>query len=214
MLVSRRPLALDDGAQRLIISTTYPTAQAIGDMIGGSMLTTRISDEIHRQAPVSIAPMTRPWSADNTMSHTDRMVQQSAALDAAAAQAGDDGTKLVDNLGKDWTLTRRNWLPPAGTGVEKPAGQSGSRHNGANFGWYLAGSGSHSPGGAPVIQSVGLRHDMNHADYSQLLRYVKSDSIAIDGAPISYAAALADPAISPLIQDEGGTLSSDRHPDL
>lgn len=209
-LVSREPLALRQGANRLYVSTTFDTAQAIGDMIGGAMLTTRISDEIHRQAPVKIPPMTRNWYADGTMGKTGRMIEQSAALVSAVASGGSD---LKSNMGKDWVLTRRNWPPPAGTGVESPQGASGSRHNGANFGWYMAGA-SKSPGGEGVIQSIGLMHDRAHADYSQLLRYVKRDSITVDGAPVSYAAALADPALSALLQDEGGTIPSDRHPDL
>ncbi|MDM7992352.1 MAG: hypothetical protein QUS11_03490 [Candidatus Fermentibacter sp.] len=209
-LVSREPLALRRGDHRLYVSTTFPTAQAIGDMIGGSMLTTKISDEIQRQAPVKVAPHVRNWSADGTMARTDRMIQQSAAL--AAAVAGRD--ELKSNLGKDWILTRRNWPAPAGTGEDLPAGQKGSRRNGANFGWYLPNAPSRSPGGERVIQSIGLAHDFGHTDYSQLLRYVKRDSITVDGQPVGYATALADPVLSPLLQDEGGILPSDRHPDL
>lgn len=214
MLVSRRALALRaPTGERLIISTTYPTAQKIADALGGAMLTSRISDEVWKHAPTRIAPLARPWSQDGTMAHTDRMVEQSAGLDRRVAQAGDAGG-LVANEGKDWVITRRNWLPPQGTGVDKPEGAKGSRHNGANFGWYLAGSPSHSPGGESVIQSIGLAHDRGHVDYSQLLRFVKRDSVTVDGVPIEYAAALADPTLSPLIQDEGGTMPSDRHPDL
>jgi hypothetical protein len=65
-----------------------------------------------------------------------------------------------------------------------------------------------------VIQSVGLAHDMGHTDYSQLLRFVRPDSLTIDGSSYGYAEALADPSLSNVIQDEGGTLPAARHPDL
>jgi hypothetical protein len=144
------------------------------------------------------------------MSKTFRMIEQSAAIDAkVGSEPG-----LIANEGKDLVLTRRNWPPLMGTGVDAPPGTKGSMHNGANFGWYLSSSPSKSPGGEPVIQSVGLAHSMNHVDYSQLVRLAKRGSLTIDGAPVPIASALADPATSPLLQDEGGTIPSDRHPDL
>lgn len=210
-LVSRRALALHGpSGEHLIVSTTFPTAQAIGDMIGGAMLTTRMADEIWRQAGKRLDPLTRPWSQDGSMSKTSRMIEQSAALQALAGDV--DG--LVANEGKDWVVTRRNWVPPIGTGVEKPETQSGSRHRGANFGWYTPLGSSTSPGGERVIQSVGLAHDMSHTDYSQLLRYVQRNSVTVDGVHVDLDAALADPELSPLLQDEGGTMPADRHPDL
>lgn len=218
MEVSRLPVAIRRGDRRVLVSTTYPTAQAIGDLLGGSMLTTKMSDEIWRQSPAKIPPLTRPWSQDGTMSSTRRMIEQSDTLyqkvAQAEAQGGPEvGARPFPNLGKDWVLTTRTHLPPAGSGIEKPEGQRGSRHNSANFGWY-APSRSRSPGGESVIQSVGLAHDMGHTDYSQLLRFVKRGSVTIDGRPVDLAAALADPALSALLQDEGGVLPSDRHPDL
>lgn len=219
-LVSRRALAITDGAAgRLIINASMPTAQKIADMIGGALLTTRMADEIWRLADVKIAPLTRPWSQDGTMANTSRMVEQSATLDSKIA---DDGVALVANEGKDWVLTRRWWTPPEGTGIEKPEGTCSpkgtvppwcSRHNSANFGWYGAGT-SQSPGGEQVIQSIGLAHDKSHTDYSQLLRYVRTDSVTIDGASVDLEQALADPALSSALQDEGGTLPGIKHPDF
>jgi hypothetical protein len=209
--VSRRALALADGTNKLIVSTTYRTAQKIADMIGGALLTTRISDEIAKQAPTLVlnsagVPPSQNWVTDGTMSKTGRMYEQSNFLEKKVAGA----QGLVANEGKDWVLTRRFWPPPAGVG-------SGGKpySNSANFGWYYnppMGS-SHSPGGASVVQSIGMVHDMNHADYSQLLRFVRPD-LTIDGQPWDYAAALADPSVSAAIQDEGGTMPAARHPDL
>lgn len=204
VLVSRRALALYDGTNRLIVNMSYNSAQKAADLLGAAMMTTKIADEIQKQAPVKIAPITQTWSQDGTMSKTDRMVEQSGYIDKAVGSTDE----LVSNEGKDWVITRRFWVPPQGTG------NAGQVHNSANFGWYLPSSKSTSPGGMHVIQSVGLTHNRAHTDYSQLLRFVQPDSLLIDGKLHKWADVLADPALSALIQDEGGTVPSSRHPDL
>lgn len=212
LLVSRRAFALNNGSDRLIISMTYKGAQKVADMIGGALLTTRISDEIKKQAQKVVmnsagVPPSQNWVTDGTMGKTTRMYEQNNFLQGKVG--GADG--LVANEGKDWVVTRRFWMPPAGLG---PGNKS--PHNSANFGWYYdppSGT-SKSPGGASVVQSIGMVHDMNHADYSQLLRFLKPDSLTIDGQPWDWATALADPTVSKYIQDEGGTMPGARHPDL
>jgi putative peptidoglycan binding protein len=214
ILVSRRALALSDGTNRLTVNASFNTAQKIADMIGGAMLTTRIADEMWRQAGTRLGILNKSWNTDSpvTGGKTDRMYEQSNDIAQKLAQKGDSGG-IVANEGKDWVLTRRFWNPPAGVNPSTAGqGATGSPHNAANFGWYPGGS--KSPGGEPLIQSVGLAHERTFTDYSQLLRFVKPDSLTIDGVPYDYAAALSDPALSGIIQDEGGTLPAARHPDL
>ena len=223
--VSRRALALSDGTHRLIVSTSFNTAQKVADMIGAAMGTTRIWDEAHRHAGTKIQPQTRSWNTDSpvTGGNTDRMYEQSNAVNAKVAQAGDSG--FVDGEGKDWVITRRFWNPPAGTNPNQtPANTVGSPHNSANFGWYSDLAGLKSPGDQntaaggkteKVYQSIGLAHDRDaFQDYSQYLRFVDPNSLEIDGVPRDWGAALADPTVSKYIQDEGGTIPSSRHPDL
>lgn len=208
VMVSRMPLMLSDGSSRLVVNATYPTAQKLADLLGGALLTTRVSDEIQKQADKKITPATKPWQGagtDNSGSKTSRMYDQSADL-LARTDGGSGG--LLSNLGKDWVVTRRFWVPPAGTG------SAALVHHSANFGWYAPGTGSVSPGQVSVIQSVGLTHDMGHTDYSQLIRLLDPTSLTIDGQARDWGAALADPALSALLQDEGGTIPSPRHPDL
>lgn len=217
VLISRRALALKDGANRLAISTTYKTSQQIADMIGGALMTTRIADEAAKKAHggggfvvmnSAGVPPSQPWSQDGTMGKTTRMYEQSNFLDK---KIGGAAQGFVWNEGKLWVITRRFWPPPQGVGSGgKPYSHS------ANFGWYYfpAMGNSKSPGGMSVVQSIGMVHDMNHADYSQLNYFVKPNSLTIDGTWWDWAAALADPTVSKYIQDEGGTLVSPRHPDL
>lgn len=199
--VSRRALALYDGASRTIVSLSFANAQKVADMLGGVMLTTRAADEIAKQAALKIAPKVQNWAADGSMAKTYRLLEQSMEL---AQEVGDFGG-LVANEGKDWVLTARWWTDP------DPA----KRHNAANFGWYGGPfAKSTSPGGATVVQSIGLVHNKAHVDYSQLLRFMREGSLYVDGSPMSIAAVLADSNLSSLLQDEGGTIPQPRHPDL
>lgn len=219
--VSRRAFALDNGTARTTISMTYPGTQKVADMIGGALLTTRISDEIFKAAKnggkvvmnSAGVPPSQKWQGsgtDETGSDTKRIYDQSNFLEQKVGGA----SGLVANEGKDWVITRHFWQPPQGLG---PTSAGKSLHNAANFGWYYdppVAQSSHSPGGLSIIQSVGMTHNMNHVDYSQLLRFVQLGSLTIDGQSWDWAAALADPTVSKYIQDEGGTLVSPRHPDL
>jgi hypothetical protein len=217
VLVSRRAFALNDGTNRLMVSMTYKGQQKLADMIGGAMLTTRIADEIFKAAKASGkvvmnskgVPVSQNWVTDGTMGKTTRMYEQSNYVETRVGGA----QGLVANEGKDWVITRHFWPPPAGLG---PTSSGKPYSNSANFGWYYDPplGNSHSPGGLSVVQSVGMVHDMNHADYSQLQRFVKPDSLTIDGMPWDWGTALADPTVSKYIQDEGGTIPSPRHPDL
>jgi peptidoglycan hydrolase-like protein with peptidoglycan-binding domain len=214
--VSRRAFALSNGpGTRTTINVSMRTAQKIADMIGGSIPTTRILDEVWKAAGsggTRLGVLNKSWNTDNpvTGEHTDRMYEQSNDIAAHLAQKGDQGG-FVANEGKDWALTRHFWDFPVGLG---PTSAKGSIHNAANFGWYMAGSSSHSPGGEPVIQSIGTTHGLGFTDYSQLARFIRLGSLTIDGVPWDWGAALADPTVSAYIQDEGGTIPSPRHPDL
>lgn len=217
--VSRRALALNDGTNKLIVDGSMRTAQKAADMIGGAIPTTRILDEVYKQAKQSGkivansggAPPSQKWQGaggDDSGSKTGRMYDQSAYLEKLV---GGFDSGFVVNEGKDWVQTRHYWDPPQGLG---PTSSKGSIHNHANFGWYYPPSTSHSPGGVPVIQSIGETHAPGFTDYSQLWRFVRANSLTIDGVAWDWGAALADPTVSKYIQDEGGTIPSPRHPDL
>lgn len=212
VMVTRRALALQDSRGRLMFSMSFKGAQQLLDQLGLIMLTTRVADEAWNQGK-RMAPTNQPWNTDSpvTGGKTARMIEQSAKVEQ---KVGGDGG-IIANEGKDWVLTRRFWTPPEGSGVETPQGTKSSRHNSANFGLYMPGPGwSKSPGGADVIQSIGLAHERSFVDYSQLVRGMASN-IVVDGQNTTAAAVLSDPALAPLLSDEVGyTLPATRHPDL
>lgn len=211
--VSRRALALSSGAARLTVNATMPTAQKIADVLGGVLLTTRVSDEIQKQANAKTPVLSKNWNvvnpnlkdADGSGSKTFRMYDQSEDIDDHLS--GITAAGLIANEGKDWVTTRRFWLPADGG-----TGTPDKLHSPANFGWYPGSS--KSPGGASVVQSVGLAHGMSHTDYSQLLRFLRPSSLKIDGKTADLLLTLVDPVLSYLLNDEGGVLPGVRHPDL
>lgn len=210
-MVTRRALALQSAEGRLMFSMSFKGAQQLLDQMGLIMLTTRVADEIWSQSN-KMSPTNQPWNTDSpvTGGKTDRMIQQSATVEGKVGGAGG----LIGNEGKDWVLTRRFWTPPAGTGVETPQGTKSSRHNSANFGLYMPGPGwSKSPGEENVIQSIGMAHERSFVDYSQLVRGLLP-VVTVDGSSMLVADVLADPALSYLLNDEGGTVPATRHPDL
>lgn len=197
ILVTRRPVAIQMGGGKLIVSASFRTAQKIADMLGASMLTSKVSDLMWQQAQTRLQPTNRPWVTDGSMGNTARMFEQSAYLEQRAGGS----TGITGNEGKDWILTKRFW-----TGPDTPEGTKSSRHNSSNYGWYL------SPSSTAVIQSNGMAHDKNHADYSQLLRFMQS-TVIVDGSPMQMQQVLSDPVLSALVSDEG-PLPATRHPDL
>jgi hypothetical protein len=149
---------------------------------------------------------------DGSMGSSRRMAEYSAILAAELARHGSDGTKgLVANEGKHWVITARNWLPPEGSGVELAEGKKGSRHNGANYGWYAAAAPSKGPGGERVFQPIGLAHSRSHADYSQVVQLM-GRTMLVDDAVRDAFDVIRDPELCHLLSDEG-PLPSLRHPD-
>jgi hypothetical protein len=208
--VMRRALAVLTAAGRLTVSVTFTTAQRIADLLGAHLLTSRVADLICQQAALRLPVLNQPsWVRDGSMARTDRLVEYSALIEGRVEGA----PRLVANEGKHWVVTSRLFPPPHGAGVDKPEGQRGSCHNAANFGWHTRGATSRSPGGLPVVQSIGLAHDRHHVDYSQLLTLM-GDTALVDGEPHKLAQLAADPELYPLVTDERMPLPMLRHPDV
>ena len=198
----------ETGAVR--ISTTYPTAQAIADLLGNvQLLTPKIAHVVHLRAKVSLPALTQPWfqgkGGDGTMSETFRIKDYNAKVDAKPAVLG-GATKsdIVGNVGKDWVVTIR-WNS---AGAPK-------KHNAANYGFYdpkgLSMSGDQP--GRRLWQSTGLAHNFGHTDYSQLLRFM-GRTMLIDGVVHSTANVMMDAKLAPLVTGAEGKLPYWRHPDL
>ena len=197
------------------VSVRHGTAQTIADRLGAVLPTSRLSDLAWEAAETVLRPVVMP--ADARMASTSRMIAYSEAVDREKAAAGGDDSKLCRTVGKDWVTTER--LLTADGQIARPASSTIGKGGGdepasANFGWHVRGAPSVSPGGQPVLQSVGLAHDMRHVDYSQTVQLCRADCL-VDGRPARIVDVMRDPALAFLVSDEvkeGTACRVTRHP--
>lgn len=206
------------------VSVNYKTEQQIADLLGGSMMTALVADEVYRAADVKADPHPTGWDQDGTMATTDGMVDYSQTLDKSYPQ---DVTNLTNpilaNENKDWILSSRFWHDDIGIKLGRDHSyKHGSKElYGANYGWY-AGPMGHSAVLNPawrsspplqVIQSVGLVHNFGHVDYSQQVRLMGLFG-ALSGKKngiVHVGRLLRDPVLHKLLSYEG-QLPSWKHP--
>ena len=78
---------------------------------------------------------------------------------------------------------------------------AGTKDKSANYGWYDKAA-THAEGGRKLWQPVGLAHNLDHVDYSQVVRLVQRRCI-VDGAERKLDDVMVDPALSGLVSSEG-----------
>lgn len=169
------------------VNVSHATAQRIADVLGCVLPTSKISDLIHASASVVLQP--KLGAPDSTMASTARMLQHSRLVDVDL-RGRIDGGGHVSTVGKDWVNTARL--------VGRP-------DRAANYGWHDPAA----PNGK-VWQPVGLAHDRDHVDYSQVLRLVSREA-GVDGEPLDLAELAAHPVHHAAVSDEG-PLRALRHP--
>jgi len=189
------------------VAVDYRTAQQIADALGGSLLTSRVSDAAWQQADARLTAtkMANTPSQVVAMANTSRMLDHSQAVDAKLSkQVTSATTPLVGNAGKDWVVTKR-WAEAPGKLVKAPMSAA------ANYGWYEKGAGSWNPPHTlELVQPIGLRHGLTHVDYSQQLRLM-GRTIEVDGQRMEVADVMRSPELAGLVSDEG-ILPFTRHP--
>jgi len=163
-------------------TATADTLWKIATVMGALPLTPRMADQIHQQASVIVAPITRTWWSDGSMAKTARMVEQSQAVDSAVAE----GRGLVSGQCKDWVLTRK-----------------ANRDKAANYGWHVRNGGNGAvTSGLRVLQPLSTAHDWKHVDYSQGIRLM-SRACKVDGIHRDLGDVLADPELCGILSHEG-----------
>lgn len=177
-------LALGDAEDFFRVNITCATQQQVADVLGLQMITAKVSDEIHRNAVVRLTPCLQ--NPDARMSWTHRMFRHHMCVERK--RAGLPG--LVSTVGKDWIITNKLLNDP------KKA---------ANYGW-------HDPR-APYAgkwQTIGLRHNLMHVDYSQVCRLMRP-TMLVDGVEMNVGEVLENPDLCGLLSDEGPIMFT-RHP--
>lgn len=180
------------------VNVNHATAQRIADRFGMMLPTSLMSDKAW-EAATKLTPQTMP--ADAKMATTERMIGHSDKVEAAKTKSG---ASFVRPCGKDWVNSERLLTAdgkPAVPAHSTIGGGGGPLPASANFGWQWTSGGLKSPGGVPCLQSVGLAHDINHTDYSQVCT-LYGKLCTIDGQSYNIEDVLQDPERAYLLSDE------------
>ena len=173
LFVAADALRVGHAEDAIRVNATAETTQHIADHLGTVLPTSRICDLVWQHAHVRLTPSTQV--PDAQMANTDRMVRHSREVDAK--RRGRCG--LIANVGKHWVLSNR---------------LQGRPGTAANYGWFRA-------DGSP-IQTLGIQHNIQHVDYSQVIRLVRRDMI-VDGRVRDIQEVGADPDLAGLVSSEG-----------
>jgi hypothetical protein len=188
------------------VSVNQTDLQHIADYYNGYVLTSKIAEEINKQADVRINPQNQPWYNDtpNSMGRLYRVFDYDKIVTEAI---GNKSGKLYTNEGKDWVLDPRlfQYGKNDKTGLDW-------KDTAINHGWY---QNDGSQGGGNPIQNLGAAHDIRHTDYSQLARIVFNEvEISTDGgqhySKTTFSNVLMDPKLYKLVSYT--RLKEDRHP--
>jgi hypothetical protein len=175
-------LAIGSKDDYVLVPMTPLTAQKIADATGTSLPTRKLVNDIYKAAEVKLAPKPKPPGAQ--MTSTTYYAEHNATLqqqrDKAQAQPG----QLIAGHKKDVVLSNRLDQKPKTVAI---------------YGW-------HQPDGK-AIQPLSTVHEDTYADYSHGIRLI-GGTVRVDGVERPIAEVLHDPALAPLLSDEGALKST------
>jgi hypothetical protein len=172
-------LAVGSDADYLLMPISPGTAQRLADALNCALPTRKMVDAIYAAAEVKLTPTPIPPSPAMTtvevFSNHNAIVRSQRAEQLAAHPLG----ALVAGHKKDVVISARLASAPGKVAI---------------YGW-------HRTNGLP-IQPLYLGHTNTWVDYSQCTRLVQQ-AMLVNGKSNTVSAVLADPALAPLLSDEG-----------
>ncbi len=169
-------LAVGDDRDYVRTPMGLPAAAEVADRLGYMLPTPRMVDAIYAQAWVRLAP--KPMEPTSQMSSTDYFWRHNGLVEAQRASGSRPGM-LTAGQKKDIVLSTR---------------LRAARGRVAIYGW-------HQRNGRP-IQPLSTVHGAEYADYSHGVRLVSSVAF-VNGEPVRLTELMADPALAPILSDEG-----------
>jgi hypothetical protein len=159
------------------IPMTPGTAQRLADLFGGSLLTSKLSDNIWSKAEVRPEPFFyKPVGNANEL--VTKFVEHNAQIEKQLAGAEGRHGQLVAGIKKDVIISSRIADRPDRVVI---------------YGW-------HKPDGVP-IQPVYNGHIWWYVDYSHGIRLMNAQ-VLLDGRPVMMADLLSDPVLFRVVSDE------------
>lgn len=169
------------------IPMTPGTAQKLANLFGGSLLTSRLSDNIWANAEVRLAPFNYV-PVGNANELVEKFVEHNAQIERQLAEAGGRHGQLVAGIKKDVIISSRIAERPDRVVI---------------YGW-------HKPDGKP-IQPVYSGHIWWYVDYSHGIRFMNAQ-VLVDGTPMMMDALLGDPVMFRIVTDEETPISGSSYP--
>jgi len=168
-------LALGSADDFLYMPLSWPSATEVAQRFGCVLPTPKMVDAIYAQSRAHLEP--QPLPAGSEMRSNAYFERHQKLIDAQ--RAGIARGTLLSGHKKDVVLTNRLLGHPDRVAI---------------YGW-------HRLDGRP-IQPLSTVHGVRYADYSHGVRLVWHE-VWIDGSPHEILDVLADPALAPLLSDEG-----------
>lgn len=166
-------LAVGSDEDSFRVPLTPQSAIAIADAVGGSLITTKISEDLFAASEVKVdpKPLTKDRDAVSAFWQHHQIIEEQLR--------GKPRDALIMGIKKDVVLSNRL--------REKP-------HKVAIYGW-------HYPDGR-AIQSLYIGHVDWYVDYSHGVRLM-ANQMLVDGEPRKVVEVLKDPQLCALLTDEG-----------
>jgi hypothetical protein len=153
------------------------TAQKIADQTGTSLPTTKMVDDIYKQADTKLTP--QPLPAGAQMMSNDYYQRHNDLVEQQMNQRGAEHGQLTAGHQKDVVISNRLTQHPDRVAI---------------YGW-------HQQNGKP-IQGLSTVHENSYADYSHGVRLV-GGTMLVDGQERPVSEVLRDPALAGLVSNEG-----------
>lgn len=176
-------LAVGDDRDYVRVPLGLGAAAQIANKTGFLLPTTRMVDEIYRQASVRLTP--RPMKPTAQMVSTAYFVEHDRTVDAQRATGGLRLSDLAAGQKKDVVLTNRLLSKPGRVAI---------------YGW-------HQPNGKP-IQPLSTVHGAAYADYSHGVRLV-SRTAYVNGKSRDLAEIMEDRNLAHVVSSEGPIVDSE-----
>lgn len=188
------------------VTTSHRNAQRIADLLGLSLLTSKVADACYLLAVAKASPCPMNPDAESRvmvagkglvpMSSPTAMIEHDRQVTAKLA-----GTKpgLSWTTGKDWVNSNRF------------VGHQYGAHGSVNYGWHDAKGPHTNLVGQRLWQPLGAFHNWEHDDYSQGMRFMVPIIELEDGRKLPFDQVARDPELCGLVSDEG-QLAFTRHP--
>jgi hypothetical protein len=173
--VSPDYLAIGSDDDYFLTPMTPYTAQQVADMLGCTLPTPKMVDDIYASAAVKLTPS--PIPPTPAMTTVPVFLQHNETV--LAQRKGTPLGLLVAGYKKDVVIANKVFSAPGKVAI---------------YGW-------HKPGGEP-IQPLYTGHTAAWVDYSHGVRLVHRRMV-VNGEPKTIGDVLADPELAPLLSNEG-----------